>query len=150
MSSYARKPGQMRSNQGEGTTLKIADRLDVFLTPKVIFQLLGYATLMWACFFLLLYGMNLRSRFYYNAPNYSFFFWLFAWAGTVGVGLLLLRKWALLLLLLPGIAFSVVLYVGLIKSSGMGVWVIAVNVLFVGLTFAVPTALLRFWRTLRW
>src|SRR6266536_6567935 len=100
MASYARKPSQMRSNQGgEGTTLKIADRLDVFLTPKVIFQLLGYATLMLACFFLLLYGMNLRSRFYYNALNYSFFFWLFAWAGTVGVGLLLLRKWALLLLL---------------------------------------------------
>ena len=51
---------------------------------------------------------------------------------------------------LPGIAFSVVLYVGLIKSSGMAVWVIALNVLFVSLTLAVPTALLRFWKTLRW
>ena len=52
-----KKPSQMRSVKA-GTMLKIADRLDSFLTPKVIFRLLGYATLMAACFLLHLYAMN--------------------------------------------------------------------------------------------
>jgi hypothetical protein len=65
---------------------------------KLIIQRLGYAALIAASFLLFLYVMNLRSRFYYNGPDYSFLFWLFGWAAAAGVGLLLLRKWALLLL----------------------------------------------------
>jgi hypothetical protein len=45
---------------------------------KAIFQAFGYATLILASVFLFLYLMNLRSRFYYNGPDYSFLFWLFA------------------------------------------------------------------------
>jgi hypothetical protein len=117
---------------------------------KAIFQVSGYATLILASLLLFLYLMNLRSRFYYNGPDYSFLFWLFAWAATAGVGLLLLRKWALVLLFLPGIAFTVILVVGLLKSSGIAAWAIAVNVLFVSVTVAVPIVLLRYWKTLRW
>ena len=117
---------------------------------KAIFQAFGYATLILASVFLFLYLMNLRSRFYYNGPDYSFLFWLFAWAITAGVGLLLLRKWALVLLFLPGIAFSVILVIGLLKSSRIAAWAIAMNVLFVSATVAVPIALLRYWKTLRW
>jgi hypothetical protein len=122
----------------------------MLLDPKSIFQRLGYATLILASLLLLLYTLNLRSRSYYNGPDYSFLFWLFAWAATAGVGLLLLRKWALLLLFFPGLAFSVVLCVGLVKSPGIAAWVIVVNVLFVGLTIAIPIVLLRHWKTLRW
>jgi hypothetical protein len=117
---------------------------------KSIFQRLGYATLILASLLLLLYMLNLRSRFYYNGPHYSFLFWLFAWAAAAGVGLFLLRKWGLLLLFFPGLGLSVVLCVGLVKSSGIAAWVILVNVLFVGLTIAIPIVLLRHWKTLRW
>jgi hypothetical protein len=55
---------------------------------------------------------------------------------------LLLRKWALVLLFLPGIAFSVILVIGLLKSSRIAAWAIAMNVLFVSATVAVPIALL--------
>jgi hypothetical protein len=117
---------------------------------KALFRRLGYSALILASLLLFLYVMNLRSRFYYNGPDYSFLLWLFAWAAMAGVGLLLLRKWALLLLFLPGIAFSAVLCVSLAKSSGIATWAVAVNALFVGVTVAVPIVLLRFWKTLRW
>ncbi len=117
---------------------------------KAVFQVFGYAALGLASLLLFLYLMNLRSRFYYHGPDYSFLFWLFAWAATAGVGLLLLRRWALVLLFVPGIAFSVILVIGLLKSSGIAAWAIAVNVLFVSATIAVPMVLLRYWKTLRW
>lgn len=117
---------------------------------KAIFQRLGYTAFLLASLLLFLYVMNLRSRFYYNGPDYSFLFWLFAWAATAGVGLLLLRKWALLLLFLPGIAFSAVLGVGVTRSSAIAGWVLGVNLLFVGVTVAAPIVLLRFWKVLRW
>ena len=117
---------------------------------KAVFHRLGYAALTLASLLLFLYLMNLRSRFYYNGPDYGFLFWLFAWAAAAGVGLLLLRKWALLLLFLPGIAFSAVFGFGLAKSSGMPTWAIAVNGVFVGVIVAVPFVLLRFWKNLRW
>ena len=122
----------------------------IFPDSKAIFQRLGYATLILASFLLLLYVMNLRSRFYYNGPAYSFLFWLFAWAATAGIGLLLLRKWAVVLLFFPGIAFAVILCVGLLKSLGIATWAIVINLLFVAITVAVPIVLLRYWRILRW
>jgi hypothetical protein len=116
---------------------------------KAIFQRLGYAALILASLLLFLYVMNLRSRFYYSGPDYSFLFWLFAWAASAGVGLLLSRKWALLLLFLPGVVFSVVFCMGLANSSGVPSWAVLVNLLFVGVTVATPIVLLRFW-TLLW
>jgi hypothetical protein len=115
-----------------------------------IFKTLGYAVLALASLLLLLYAMNVRSRLFYNGPDYSFMLWLFAWAATSGIGLLLMRKWALLLLFLPGFTFSIVLCVGLMKSSGIAPWAILPNVLFVCVTVAAPIALLRFWKALPW
>jgi hypothetical protein len=117
---------------------------------KLIIQRLGYAALIAASFLLFLYVMNLRSRFYYNGLDYSLLFWLFGWAAAAGVGLLLLRKWALLLLFFPAIAFSLVIWKGLANSSGLPSWAVVVNLLFVSVTVAAPIVLLRFWNILRW
>lgn len=43
-----------------------------------------------------------------------------------------------------------VLWVGLAKSTGLATWEVAANVLFVGVTVAVPILILRYWKTLRW
>jgi hypothetical protein len=80
---------------------------------KPVFQRLGYATLILAFFLLLLFLANLKSRFYYNGPDYSFLIWVFAWALTAGVGLLLLRKCAVVSLFLPCIAFAATVWAGL-------------------------------------
>jgi hypothetical protein len=117
---------------------------------KATLQRLGQATLILASLLLLLYVLNLRSRVYNNGPDCGFLLWLFVWAATTGIGLLRLRKWALVLLFFPGIAFTVILSAGLVRSSGIATWAIAINVLFVALTVAVPIVLLRFWNTLRW
>jgi hypothetical protein len=122
----------------------------MFSDSKPVFQRLGYATLILASFLLLLFLANLRSRFYYNGPDYGFLFWLFAWALAVGVGLLLLRKWAVVLLFLPDIAFAAIVCAGLLKPSEIAPWAIVANVLFVAVTVAVPMGLLRYWKTLHW
>src|SRR6516225_4872938 len=114
---------------------------------RPVFQPLGYATVLVAALFLLLYGMNLRSRFYYHGPDYGFLFWWFAWAASASIGLMLQRRWAVVLLFFPGIAFSVVLCTGIVKSSRIDHWVILLNAVFVSLTLAGPIALLRFWRS---
>lgn len=56
--------------------------LGMLSDEKFIIQRLGYAALIAASFLLLLYVMNLRSRLYYNGPDYSFLFWLFGWAAA--------------------------------------------------------------------
>jgi hypothetical protein len=52
----------------------------MFSDGKAIVQRLGYAALILGSLLLFLYVMNLRSRFHYSGPDYSFLFWLFAWA----------------------------------------------------------------------
>src|SRR5207244_11278803 len=124
------------------TTLWLSHRISqanavIFPDSKAIFQRLGYATLILASFLLLLYVMNLRSRFYYNGPDYSFLFWLFAWAATAGIGLLLLRKWAVDLLFFQGIAFAVILCVGVLNSLAIATCAIVINYLVVVIAVAV-------------
>ncbi len=115
-----------------------------------IFRRLGYFLLLMAGFFLLLFLANLRSRSHYAGPNYGFILWLFAWAAISGMGLLRLRRWAVLLLFLPGLFSAFVLCVGLIRSSNLSTFVVLLNVSFVAFLVALPFSLLPYWSDLYW
>jgi hypothetical protein len=112
--------------------------------------LIGRLVLFMATVFLLLFLANLRSRVYYHGPNYSFLFWMFCYCLLTGVGLVKLKRWALLLLFLPGI-LSVVIFVAS-WTSGASVpmpWAL-LNYGFVAILFAIPLVMLRKWRELQW
>jgi hypothetical protein len=117
-------------------------------TPKPVFERLGYATIFVAGLVLLLILRNLRSRLYYG-PDYGFLFWLFVWSAIGGIGLLRLRKWAVILLFFPGLATGVVILAGVVKTS-IATWVVLVNVSFAVLLLAIPVLLFRYWNELRW
>lgn len=117
--------------------------------PKPIFERLGYATLFVAGLLLLLFLRNLRSRLYYHGPDYGFRFWLFAWSAIAGIGLVGLRKWAVILLFFPGVATAAVILVGVVKTS-IATWVVLVNICFAVLLLAIPVLLSRYWNELRW
>jgi hypothetical protein len=118
-------------------------------TPKPIFERLGYVTLFVAGLLLLLFLGNLRSRLYYHGPDYGFLGWLFAWAAIAGIGLLRLRKWAVILLFFPGVGTAVVILVGVVKTR-IATWAVLVNVSFAVLLLAIPVRLFRYWNELRW
>jgi len=57
-----------------------------------------------AILFWYLYLRNLQSRMLYHGPNWSFLGWVATYFTVTGIGLLMLRKWALLLSFLPAVA----------------------------------------------
>jgi hypothetical protein len=118
-------------------------------TPRPIFERLGYATLFAAGLVLLLFLRNLRSRFYYHGPDYGFLFWLFVWSAIAGIGLVRLRKWAVILLFFPGLATGAVILASVVKTS-IATWVVFANVTFAVLLLAIPVLLFRYWNELRW
>lgn len=119
------------------------------VTTKPVFERLGYATLFLASLLLLLFLRNLRSRLYYHGPDYGFFFWLFAWAAIAGVGLVYLRKWAVILLFLPGVATAMVILVSMSRTSIVAS-VTLVNISFAALLLSIPVLLFRYWNDLHW
>jgi hypothetical protein len=118
-------------------------------TPRPIFERLGYATLFVAGVVFLLFLRNLRSRLYYHGPDYDFLFWIFVWSAIAGIGLLRLRKWAVILLFFPSLATGAVILAAVVKTS-IATWVVLANVSFAVLLLAIPVLLFRYWSELRW
>lgn len=85
----------------------------------------------------------------YHGPDWSFLGWIAAYFTATGIGLLLLRKWALLLGFLPAIAILVPLTIGLRRGESLTMPYILLVVLHLGVVIIVPGILLRSWRLLR-
>lgn len=102
-----------------------------------------------AIFCLLLFLSNLRSRFYYHGPNYSFLFWIFIYCLLTGIGLLKLRKWAVILLFLPGTLSVVIFVYGWTKGASVSMpWAI-LNYCFLIALIAIPVTMVLHWHELR-
>jgi len=106
--------------------------------------------------FLLLFTANLRSRIYYHAPDWSFLLWISCYCGLTGLGLLKLRKWAVLLAFLPGVVYVAIVAYGLSKGASVQVpWIhfaaaAVFNYVLAVMLVAIPVVMLRSWRELRW
>lgn len=74
---------------------------------------MGWIVLFAGAIFLLLFFANLRSRLIYHGPNLSFLFWMFLYCLLIGMGLLKLKKWAVLSLFLPGTLCIMILAIGM-------------------------------------
>jgi hypothetical protein len=113
----------------------------------------GYIILFIAGTFLLLSVMNLRSVLYYHSQVsiYHFLFLMFIYCAMTGIGLLQLRRWAVLSLLLPAVALAViVIYTSLAKGAHVPMPWALVNIAFVALLIGIPILMLRYWSQLRW
>jgi hypothetical protein len=101
---------------------------------------------------LMLAFFNLRSRLCYQGPDYSILFWMAAYAGIVGLGLLLFRRWAAILLAVTwggvGIASIVGASVGVLRGGSLFALVAAIGY---GVPLCwIPFLILRKWKLLRW
>jgi hypothetical protein len=116
----------------------------------------GRISLFMALVFLLLYLANLRTRLYYHAPNWGFLLWIFFYCIVTGIGLLKFRKWAVLLVFLPGILYVAILAYGFNESISIQMpWFLLApsllfNYLVAAAVLAIPVNMLRCWRELRW
>ena len=112
---------------------------------------MGYLMLVMAAFVLLLFVMNLRSRIYYQGPNYSFLVWIFIYCFITGVGLLRLRKWAVISLFLPAALDLLILLSGFqeLIHGLVSSWVL-LNVLVLAVFIGIPVGMLRHWKELQW
>jgi len=106
-----------------------------------------------AAVMLLLFLANLRSRYLYNAPNLSYLFLIScAYCFLAGIGLLRLKRWALLLLFLPGILFIVLYLCTWNLGSAARVpmpWAL-INYAFFAAMIGFPVYMLRYWHTFNW
>ncbi len=115
-----------------------------------LIRIAGRFALFMAVIFLLLFLANLRSRFYYHGPNYGFLFWMFLYCAVTGVGLMKLKKWAVLLLFLPGILSIVIFIYGWSKGASVPMPWALLNYGFLAALLAIPVVMLRKWRELHW
>ena len=104
-----------------------------------------------AAVLLLMFLGNLRSHFLYNAPNLSFLFLISCvYCFLAGIGLLKLKKWALLLLFWPGILFmAVYVYGGVLGAKVPMPWAL-MNYAFLATLIGFPAYMLRYWNTFEW
>lgn len=110
---------------------------------------IGYITLVVSGFVLLLFAMNVRSRIYYHGPNYSFLFWIFLYSAITGIGLLRFKKWAAVLLLVPGICVTALfIYAVFVRGAHLQMPWGLLNVVFAGILLAIPIFILRHWSEL--
>jgi hypothetical protein len=115
-----------------------------------LIRIVGRLALFIAAVFLLLFLANLRSRIYFHGPNYSFLFWMFLYCIVTGFGLLKLKRWAILLLFLPGILSIVIFTYSWAKGArALMPWAL-LNYAFLATLLVVPALMLRRWRDLRW
>jgi hypothetical protein len=113
-------------------------------------RILGLLGLLIAVLFWCLYAMNVRSRIFYHGPDWSLLGWIAAYFTVTGVGLLMLRKWALLLSFLPAIAILVPLTIAWRRGQSLPMPYILLVALHVAVVIIVPGILLRSWRLLKW
>jgi hypothetical protein len=102
---------------------------------------------------LLLFLGNLRSHYLYNAPNVSYLFLIAcAYCASAGIGLLKLKKWALLLLFLPCVLFIVLYLCTWNLGSAARVpmpWAL-INYVFFAAMVGFPAYMLRYWHKSTW
>lgn len=111
----------------------------------------GYFMLATAAFVLLLFLMNLRSRLYYHGPNYGFLFWIFVYLGIVGIGLLRLKKWAVIGEFVPAILYlALFLYDFRELAHGFPASWVFLNVAIFAFFLGIPLFTLRHWNELQW
>ncbi len=124
----------------------MSGKIDNFLSLLCARFLLFTAAVM-----LLLFLANLRSRFLYNAPNLSALLLISCvYCFLVGIGLLKLKKWALLLLFFPGVLFiAVYVYGGVLGDRVPMPWAL-VNYVFLAVMIGFPAFMLRYWHTYDW
>lgn len=113
-------------------------------------RIVGCLTLFLAAVFLLLFLANLRSHLYYHGPNYGFLFWMFFYCMLTGVGLLKHRKWAVILLFLPGLLSLAIFVYSWTKGASVPMPWALLNYAFLAILLAIPVVLLQNWRELRW
>ena len=113
-------------------------------------RILGFLGLLVAFPFWCLYGMNLRSHLLYHGPDWSFLGWIAAYLTVTAIGLLMLRKWTLVLSFLPAVAILVPLTIALRKGESLTMPYIVLVVFHVGAMIILPIILLKSWRLLKW
>ena len=113
-------------------------------------RIIGGILLFFATVSLLLSLANLRSRLYYHGPDYSFLFWIFLYFTVTGFGLLKLKKWAILLLFVPGILSIAIFIYGWTKGASVPMPWALLNYGFVAALLLIPALMLRNWHELRW
>lgn len=118
-----------------------------------LFPAIGSCVLFIAFALFLLLLVNLRSRIYYHGPNYSFLFWVFLYCLVMGVGLIRRKKWAVILIFLPGISllanFTYILKGDISTLSALAYYVFGVLIIAILLIW-IPALLLRSWKELQW
>jgi hypothetical protein len=104
-----------------------------------------------AAVILLMFLGNLRARFLYNALNLSYLLLISCvYCFLAGVGLLRLKKWALLLLFLPDVLFiAVYVYSWVLGARVPMPWAL-INYAFLAVVIGFPAYMLRCWRTFTW
>ena len=94
---------------------------------------------------------SLRSRLLYGGPNFSsLFFVSCVYCFLAGIGLLKLKKWALLLLLLPGILAIAVYVAGAASGARVPMPWALINYAFLAMLIGFPAYMLRYWNTFKW
>jgi hypothetical protein len=104
-----------------------------------------------AALILLMFLGNLRARYLYNALNLSYLLLSSCvYCFLAGIGLLRLKKWALLLLFLPGVLFiAVYAYGGILGARVPMPWAL-INYAFLAVVIGFPVYMLRCWHTFHW
>jgi hypothetical protein len=94
---------------------------------------------------------NLRSHLLYGNPNFSSIFFVpCVYCFLAGIGLLKLKKWALLLLFWPGILFmGVYVYSGVLGAK-VPMPGALMNYVFLATLIVFPVYMLRYWNTFKW
>jgi hypothetical protein len=98
---------------------------------------------------LVMFLANLRSHFYYHGPNYRFLFWMFLDCLFTGIGLLKLRRWAVLFLFIPGILSAAIFVYGWTKGASVSMPWALLNYGFLATLFLIRALMLRSWHELR-
>ena len=104
-----------------------------------------------ATVFLILFLLNLRSRIYFHGSDWSFLFWIFIYCMVTGIGLLKLRKWANVLLFIPGVfEMMIFIYAMWFKHEWVPMPWAFINYGLLGVLIGVPSLMLRYWKELCW
>jgi hypothetical protein len=107
-------------------------------------------TLFMALVFMLLFVANLRSHFSFHAPLYNSLFVMSIYCAVTGIGLLQHKKWAVLLLFIPGLLSIAVFLYGSAKGNSVPMPWASLNYAFVFVLVAIPLTMLRGWSELNW
>ncbi len=113
---------------------------------------IGLLMLFGAGFLLFLFVVKIRSLIHYQGPpSRSLLLSIFLYCAIIGVGLLRLKRWAVILLFLPGILFVLIMVYGIIALKQPlpmpeGLFSISFIVVILG----IPAIMLRLWKELNW